>query len=56
MDRDVIKDILLELFWFKNQVDDQEAYLNSLLKLAVEINDVDMELTIKNIYAIEGKL
>lgn len=56
IDTDNLKRILSVLYWYKDDLRNDEKYLLALMDMAVEINDLDTELAIKNILAIEGKL
>lgn len=56
MNKDITQPVLNKLFWFKDQVDDQEDYLMALLHLSVELGDEDTEMSIRNILEINGKI
>lgn len=56
MNKDNLKRILSVLYWYKDDLGNDEKYLLALLDMAKEINDVETELSIRNILEIEGRL
>lgn len=48
MNKEILKDVLTRLYWYKDQVDDPNLYLSTLLHLAVEVGDIETEKSIRD--------
>ena len=56
MDKNRLKEILTTLYWYKDDLGNDQNFLLALRDFAIEIGDSDTERSIGNILAIEGKL